>query len=449
MSFLGEIKRRRVFQVAAVYAVVAWVLVQVVTSVEEPLNLPDWVDAFVIVLLSIGFPVAIILSWAFDMTPEGIKPAGKAEHSGVTSRSSAMTFTYVSQGLVLFAVGFLVIDKYLIDPGPQRPSRSAVTDVIRYRYGLADEESLVPSRGVSIAVSPDGARIVYVGPAENGKQLWIRERDQLRSTPVPGTEDALLPFFAPDGRGVGFITEDRQLKVISSIGDLPLTLVDEGLFRVGGYWGEDGYVYYSIVTGLMRLPATGGGVPKPVTNAESTDIDVDYHGWPDPLPNGKGALFTIARDHLVDEIAVVDFSTGHIRVLVKGDLGRYAESGHLIYVRDDGGLMAAPFDQDTLVLGGPSVLLGHWLPFGTFPDIAVSKTGRLLYATRPLWTLEVVWVQREQHGCRRNARHAARTLRRYLRVVGQPGAGYESPRQDSPRIRAGCGARIVVHRTGD
>jgi hypothetical protein len=138
MSFLGEIKRRRVFQVAAVYAVVAWLLVQVVTSVEEPLNLPDWVDAFVIVLLSIGFPVAIILSWAFDMTPEGIRPAGKAEHGGVTSQSSATTFTYVSQGLVLFAVGFLVIDKYLIDPGPQRSGRSVATDVVRYHYGLGD-----------------------------------------------------------------------------------------------------------------------------------------------------------------------------------------------------------------------------------------------------------------------------------------------------------------------
>ena len=69
MSFLGEIKRRKVFQVAAVYSVVAWLLVQVITSVEAPLNLPDWVDTFVIVLLAIGFPVAVVLSWAFDVTP--------------------------------------------------------------------------------------------------------------------------------------------------------------------------------------------------------------------------------------------------------------------------------------------------------------------------------------------------------------------------------------------
>ena len=395
MSFLGEIKRRRVFQVAAVYAVVAWLLVQVVTSVEEPLNLPDWVDAFVIVLLAVGFPVAIILSWAFDLTPEGIRPAGKAEHGGVTFRSSATTFTYVSQGLVLFAVGILVIDKYLIDPGPQRPGRSAVTDVIRYHYGLADEESLVPSHGVSIAVSPDGARIVYVGPAENGKQLWIRERDQLRSTPLPGTEDASQPFFSPDGRGIGFVTEDRQLKIISNIGDPPLTIFDDGLYPFGATWDEDGHVYFSTATGLVRIPATGGGVPEAVAVVDSDSKEVVGHGWPDTLPNGKGVLFTIIRNHLANEIAVVDFSSGQIRVLTEGVLGRYAASGHLIYVREDGDVMAAQFDQDRLELRGPSVLLKDRVPKSITPDIAVSRSGRLVYATRPLRTLEVVWVERD------------------------------------------------------
>ncbi len=55
MSFLGEIKRRKVFQVAAVYLVVAWLLIQIVATVETPLNLPEWVDTLVILLLAIGF----------------------------------------------------------------------------------------------------------------------------------------------------------------------------------------------------------------------------------------------------------------------------------------------------------------------------------------------------------------------------------------------------------
>ena len=73
MPFLGEIKRRKVFQVAAVYTVVAWLIIQLVDVVNEPLNLPDWLDTVVIVLLAIGFPIAMVLAWAFEITPEGVK----------------------------------------------------------------------------------------------------------------------------------------------------------------------------------------------------------------------------------------------------------------------------------------------------------------------------------------------------------------------------------------
>jgi hypothetical protein len=394
MSFLREIKQRKVFQVAAMYAVVAWLLIEVITSVEEPLNLPDWADTFVIVLLAIGFPVALILSWAFDVTPEGIKPARKTESGGVSSQSSVTTFTYVSQGLILLAVAFLVVDQYLIGHDVQEPSRPAFTEVIRYNYKLQDSEALVPTSGISIAVSPNGARIAYIGPAENGAQLWIRERDQLQSTPLPDSEDAMQPFFAPDGRSIGFITEDGQLKVVSRIGDSPLTIVDEEVYPLGGAWGVDGYVYFSTESGLMRQPATGGGVPELVTSAEPEGSVVIYHAWPEVLPNGSGALFAIHRDHLADEVAVVDFSTGEIRVLAEGTLGRYAESGHLVYVREDGGLMAVPFDQDQFLITGPELLLSDQLPPGFGQDFALSRTGRLLYAKTNA-TFEMVWVERD------------------------------------------------------
>ena len=58
--FFAELKRRKVFRLALVYLVVVWVLVQIVATVEAPLSLPDWVDTLVIVLLAIGFPVALI-----------------------------------------------------------------------------------------------------------------------------------------------------------------------------------------------------------------------------------------------------------------------------------------------------------------------------------------------------------------------------------------------------
>ena len=71
-AFLAELKRRRVFRVAAVYACVAFIIFQIVDATFEPLHLPDWASTLVVVLLLIGFPIAVALAWAFDITAEGL-----------------------------------------------------------------------------------------------------------------------------------------------------------------------------------------------------------------------------------------------------------------------------------------------------------------------------------------------------------------------------------------
>jgi TolB-like protein/Tfp pilus assembly protein PilF len=73
LSFFSELRRRNVFRVAATYAVVAWLIIQVNSAVSGPLNLPGWFETIVIVLLALGFPVALVLAWAFELTPDGIK----------------------------------------------------------------------------------------------------------------------------------------------------------------------------------------------------------------------------------------------------------------------------------------------------------------------------------------------------------------------------------------
>ena len=72
-AFLSELKRRRVYRVAVAYAVVAFVIWQAAEIAVPGLNLPDWVLTLVILLTALGFPVAVVLAWAFDITPEGVK----------------------------------------------------------------------------------------------------------------------------------------------------------------------------------------------------------------------------------------------------------------------------------------------------------------------------------------------------------------------------------------
>ena len=72
-NFFAELKRRNVYKVAVAYVVVAWVLIQVATQVFPFFDIPNWIVRAVILLLCLGFPVALVLAWAFDLTPEGLK----------------------------------------------------------------------------------------------------------------------------------------------------------------------------------------------------------------------------------------------------------------------------------------------------------------------------------------------------------------------------------------
>ena len=106
MSFWGELKRRKVVQVAAVYAVTAWLLIQIVVTVEQPLNLPDWVDTLVILLLAIGFPIALITSWAFELTPRGLVREGE---NGSPAPHGERRYGFQLLILLLLAVGILFV----------------------------------------------------------------------------------------------------------------------------------------------------------------------------------------------------------------------------------------------------------------------------------------------------------------------------------------------------
>ena len=71
-KFWQELKRRHVIRVATVYGITAWLVIQIAVSVFPLLNLPSWAATFIVVLFIIGFPIALILAWAFEMSPEGL-----------------------------------------------------------------------------------------------------------------------------------------------------------------------------------------------------------------------------------------------------------------------------------------------------------------------------------------------------------------------------------------
>ena len=111
-EFFAEFRRRHVFKVAGIYAAVSWVLVQGATMVKAPLFLPAWFDTFVIIVVLIGFPIALLLAWAFDLTPDGVRrteplPAGLSNpdllHFSPSTPVAARTATGASGDAVFAA----------------------------------------------------------------------------------------------------------------------------------------------------------------------------------------------------------------------------------------------------------------------------------------------------------------------------------------------------------
>ena len=111
-NLFAELKRRNIFRVAGVYAVVGWLIMQVISVMTPALNLPDWVDSFFAILLIAGFPIAMLLAWAFELTPEGMKPTKAiAPEESITSKTGRKLDYAILGGLALVG-GLLAVQTF-------------------------------------------------------------------------------------------------------------------------------------------------------------------------------------------------------------------------------------------------------------------------------------------------------------------------------------------------
>ena len=107
-TFFGELKRRNVYKVAIAYAVIAWLLMQIATQVFPFLEIPNWAIRLVIMLLALGFPIALIIAWAFELTPEGLKRTEFADELPTKApRNRGWIFVVILAGAISVSVFFL------------------------------------------------------------------------------------------------------------------------------------------------------------------------------------------------------------------------------------------------------------------------------------------------------------------------------------------------------
>ena len=112
-NFFAELKRRNVYKVAVAYAIVGWLLVQIATQVFPFLEIPNWVVRLVIMLVAAGFPVALVIAWAFELTPEGLKRTEDVDlQAGSASKKRA--WIYVAVIGAAFSIGLFFVGRYTV-----------------------------------------------------------------------------------------------------------------------------------------------------------------------------------------------------------------------------------------------------------------------------------------------------------------------------------------------
>ena len=242
-KFFKELRRRNVVRVAGVYAVVGWVLIQIATTLEESMSLPGWFDGLVVAFLIIGLPIALILAWAFELTPEGVvKTEDIPEDQSITAETGRKLDYVIIAGIVI--LGAVIVMKGSDEADVSDEDAESVTELV------ASESAELP---VQAAISAALEKSIAVLPFFN------------RS---PNPDDA---FFA-DG------VHDDLLTHLSKIADMHVI----SRTSVMGYAGTD-----------RRLPDIGrelgvatvmeGAVQRAGNrvriNVQLIDVETDTHIW--------------------------------------------------------------------------------------------------------------------------------------------------------------------------
>jgi eukaryotic-like serine/threonine-protein kinase len=289
-----------------------------------------------------------------------------------TRRRLASTLGAFAAGALLAGLGAWAL----------RPAAKA-EQVVRFALALPPNLSPLPrtASGTTLAISPDGKLVVFVGDGDGIQRLYARPIDEAMPRVLPGTEGATQPFFSPDGRWIGFWA-DGKLQRLPLDGRAPQPICDIPE-PFGATWADGDHIIMGSAAGLLVVPA-GGGTPEPLTPADSTGRP-RVETFPVALTGSDRVLYGSWGQGGLEGIRIAIVSLGSRRKTVL-DLPGIAPigvaAGQLLFSRVDRSLWAAPFDAASARLSGSPVVVGSNMLFvgsrgGT--KVALSASGSLVY----------------------------------------------------------------------
>ncbi len=235
-------------------------------------------------------------------------------------------------------------------------------------------------------ISRDGKALAFVAIDKSGVQkIWVRNLSENIARPLSGTDNAIYPFWSPDGSAIGFFA-DGKLRRVSANGGPVISICDATRAR-GGSWGPDDYILFTpdIQSPIFRVKATSDAAPQPITK-----IDLEIHSthrWPVVLPDGKRFLY-FAANHAQPEgtarngIYISSIDGKENRFLMPSNSSAVLVPGYLLFVRE-GALVAQAFNAKSLQLeGDPHLISDHvYRSLATWHEVVDSSdNGILVYA---------------------------------------------------------------------
>src|SRR5262249_52777654 len=240
------------------------------------------------------------------------------------------------------------------------------------RYTIALPENTTSIH--SFAISPDGHEVAIAAVVNGKRELWLRPLDALQAQPVPGTEDATIPYWSPDRRHIGFFAQDRLKRITVSGG--PAQSLCDAVGGRGGSWNHEDVIVFSSRGAIQRVMAAGGN-PTDVTRTKG------FLRFPVFLPDGRHFLYLVSSVSGEQNGVYLSSLDGkeNRRVLPDVSSAVFA-AGRLLFIRENT-LMAQPFDAASGQIVGEVFPVAESVAFTTvvanYAQVTVSETGVLLY----------------------------------------------------------------------